>query len=335
MTMLFAATMVAVSVSFVLTPLTRRVLLKFGILDVPNDRSLHEQPIPRGGGASVLLAVVVGCLVGNVLDETWLRWALGMALLVGILGLVDDVRPLDARVRLLLQCLAAVFLAYVVGLEMRVLGLPGLGLFELGIVAWPVTAFWLVGYTNSFNFMDGINGIAAMHAVVAGVFLALLGIVAGDYSVTVISMCIAGSALGFLPWNFPRASVFMGDVGSAFYGFLLASVVVRLERLGIPIAAAMLPLFPFLFDTTITLVRRAFKGERLLSAHRSHLYQRITVRGWSHTKVTVLWSLLALMSGVSALGYALQGEGARIAILLVVTLVHAALAAWVLSRRAI
>jgi UDP-N-acetylmuramyl pentapeptide phosphotransferase/UDP-N-acetylglucosamine-1-phosphate transferase len=161
---------------------------------------------------------------------------------------------------------------------------------------------WIVGLCNAYNFMDGIDGIAAAQAIVAGAGWAWLGWRGGDAMTALAGALIAGASLGFLFFNWPPAKVFMGDAGAAFLGFTFAALTVlaltqSLERA----AAGALFVWPFLFDTTFTLVRRLVRGENVLRAHRSHLYQRLVARGWSHARVTMLYAALA------ALGVAIAG----------------------------
>jgi UDP-N-acetylmuramyl pentapeptide phosphotransferase/UDP-N-acetylglucosamine-1-phosphate transferase len=154
---------------------------------------------------------------------------------------------------------------------------------------------------NAFNFMDGIDGIAAGQGAVAGAAIAVLGWLLDVPPATLLGLTIAAACLGFLPHNWSPATIFMGDVGSAFLGFLLATaplVAPAPEQAPIGVLPFALVVWPFLFDTTLTFIRRAARGENVLAAHRSHLYQRLTLAGWSHGRVAALYTALAAVTAV-------------------------------------
>jgi UDP-GlcNAc:undecaprenyl-phosphate/decaprenyl-phosphate GlcNAc-1-phosphate transferase len=259
-----------------ITALRRR-----GLLDVPNSRSSHTAAVPRGGGLAVLAGLVVGAATGLVVSaDDWhgvagvvTTMALAVALLAA-LGLTDDVRGLTARVRLTVQVVIAVA-ASVSLVSSDAPTSPVLAL--LGVIVW------LVGYVNAFNFMDGINGISAVMAVLSSGWYALLAAEAHDVAMGVVASALAGASLGFLPWNAPRARVFLGDVGSYGIGATLALLgavtALRDDNLWWAIAPALL----YVADTGYTLVRRAVSLQPLTEAHRGHVYQRLVASGLSHT----------------------------------------------------
>jgi UDP-N-acetylmuramyl pentapeptide phosphotransferase/UDP-N-acetylglucosamine-1-phosphate transferase len=180
--------------------------------------------------------------------------------------------------------------------------LGSLGRFDLGIAAWPLTLLWIVGMTNAFNFMDGIDGIAGITAAAAGGGLAAAAGLLRVEPVALVSLAFAAASVGFLACNWPPARIFMGDVGSAFCGFMIAV----LPLAGGPEAAASLvpivavTMWPFIFDTAYTLCRRLARGENVFRAHRSHLYQRLVITGWSHRAVSTLYGGLSAMAAVLA-----------------------------------
>jgi UDP-GlcNAc:undecaprenyl-phosphate GlcNAc-1-phosphate transferase len=199
-------------------------------------------------------------------------------------------------------------------------------------VSLALTAFWIVGVTNAYNFMDGINGIASVQAIVSGGALAVLFARHGDAPATIVSLALAAGAAGFLPWNFPKARVFMGDVGSSAIGFLIAMLAVRLSTRGGSLLEGALPLLPFLFDTGFTLSRRIALGDRWWTAHRTHLYQKLTGGGLSHTVVTALWGSLALGSAVVAIVLRRVDPAVATALVLLLLGLHIALATVILRR---
>ena len=201
------------------------------------------------------------------------------------LGLVDDARNLSAKLKIIVQLLLAIALLVIMPTS----------------VLWVFVALvWIIGVTNGFNFMDGVNGIASLEAIVCGVTMGVLLLRAGDPAAAALSFAIAGAAAGFFPWNAFTGSIFMGDVGSLPLGFLFAALVVRGAQDGIAPWIIAAPLLPFLLDTGVTLVRRVLRRERVWEAHRSHFYQQLTDLRWSHLGVTLLWGAMAATASAVA-----------------------------------
>jgi UDP-GlcNAc:undecaprenyl-phosphate/decaprenyl-phosphate GlcNAc-1-phosphate transferase len=183
--------------------------------------------------------------------------------------------------------------------------------------------------TNAFNFMDGLNGIASAQAIVAGVVLAALLSRHGDTAGAALAVAVAAAALGFLPWNLPSGSIFMGDIGSASLGLVLAVLVLRASSAGTSFIAAALVLAPFLADTGCTLLRRIRRRERLTVAHRNHYYQRLNQSGWSHASVTAVWSGLAVVSATAGFLLDLVSPALQLGVLLVLGLLYLSLFAMI------
>jgi UDP-N-acetylmuramyl pentapeptide phosphotransferase/UDP-N-acetylglucosamine-1-phosphate transferase len=215
--------------------------------------------------------------------------------------------------------------------------LPFIGVIELGLLAIPISVFWIVGVTNAFNFMDGINGIASTEAVICSATLGVLLATGGDFKGALLAAAIAGAAAGFLLWNL-GGTIFMGDVGSAALGFLLSLLVIRTTSVA-PAVAAILPLTPFLLDAGVTIVIRAARGERFFStAHRSHFYQKLVASGLRHPTVTLIYAALALISSALSLVYGQLNDAQRALGIILLILVHVTAAAATLrleSRRKI
>ena len=271
------------------------------VLDHPNDRSLHLRPTPRGGGIGIVAPVCLAMgAVGVLLPETANAaiWLTGVGLLVAAVGLADDVRGLPALTRLAAHVIAGVLVVVGIG-AWRSFAWPGLGVLDLGRVAVPFTVLLVVGLTNAYNFMDGVDGIAGSQGLVAGLGWTGVGYALQDPLVTVAGSVIACASLGFLFFNWSPASVFMGDVGSGFLGFMLAALTVFVSpRSPAAASAGILFVWPFVFDTAFTLFRRAGRRENLLCAHRSHLYQRLVLTGVSHGAVALLYAVLATVGVV-------------------------------------
>lgn len=222
------------------------------------------------------------------------------AVLIAGISWIDDVRSLRTSLRMAVHVLASAIVVWTFG-PFASIPVPVAGALSLGAAAWPVTMIWIVGLTNAYNFMDGIDGIAGSQAVVAGVAWAMIGF-PGDPAISLLAALLAATSAGFLVHNWPPARVFMGDVGSAFLGFLFATLPL-MSQLPSSRAAAIgfLVVWPFVFDTAFTFFRRLRRRERVFSAHRSHLYQRLVIAGWSHATVTLLYSTLAVAGSAASI----------------------------------
>jgi UDP-N-acetylmuramyl pentapeptide phosphotransferase/UDP-N-acetylglucosamine-1-phosphate transferase len=280
-------------------------------LDIPNERSSHSAPTPRSGGLGIVTGLAValathGSAAGSLVTT------LAMLVVACATGVRDDFRPLRPAPKLALVLVAGA-LSLIVAQVDAARALPLVGDVPLGILGWPVTLLWLAGYANGFNFMDGIDGMAALTAGVSGLAFAAAGARHGDVPLAAMGSAIAGAALGFLPWNFPKARIFMGDAGSLPLGMMLAFCAVWASGSGaLSFPASVLLLGPFLFDVTFTLVRRARAGKRLGQAHREHLYQRLTPPGSAHAPVSLLYAAFAVVTGTLGIAYDHLGDTGRL-----------------------
>jgi UDP-N-acetylmuramyl pentapeptide phosphotransferase/UDP-N-acetylglucosamine-1-phosphate transferase len=275
-----------------------------GIIDTPNARSSHTRSTPRGGGLSIVIVVAaVAGVIAAIRPDELLRigGAIVPALTVATVSWLDDVRTLRNRTRFAVHLAAAIAAVAVLGPVTRV-DLGSLGMVRFGPLAWPLTLLWIVGLTNAFNFMDGSDGIAGITAAAVAAGIAAAAAACGAGPVAVIAAACAGASLGFLTSNWQPARIFMGDVGSAFCGFLLAVLPLAVRADAVPevLPVAALALWPFIFDTSLTLLRRLRAGENVFQAHRSHLYQRLIIAGWSHRAVASLYGGLAAFGATIA-----------------------------------
>ncbi len=294
------AALVALAVTGATVPAVLALAGPLGLVDKPNERSSHVIPTPRGGGIACALGLLVGLAVAAPVDPT-VRKALVFAVVAfGLVGLVDDLRGVP-------QILRAAIHAALAGLSLVWL-LDGLG----GPPAWRVVfgagcLIWLVAYVNVFNQMDGINGISVAQAVVAGGAWAIVGDAEHVSALLVGGPVVAAAALGFLPYNFPGARIFLGDVGSHVLGAWMAVLAVLGMRAGIAPEAVLAPLSLYMVDTVSTACRRIREvGPRFYLPHRTHTYQRLTSLGWSHARTTGF--VAALMALCSALGLVSLGS---------------------------
>lgn len=302
---LVAVAATAAAAAAIGTAWVRRIALRRSILDIPNERSSHVAPTPRGGGAAIVAVCVAGWVVFGLQSGEG-GWLAACALGVALVSAVDDVRPLGTGLRMGVHLAAAVALGLAVG-GWETIEAP-VGELGLGLLGLPLAVFWLVGLTNAYNFMDGIDGIAATQAVVGGAGWALAGAWLGNPFVSLSGGLVAGGSLGFAIHNWPPARIFMGDVGSAFLGFVFAGLALYGEG-RLPLAS-LLFVWPFVFDAAYTFVRRAARGENVFKAHRSHLYQRLVIAGWSHRRTTMVYAALAVWSASCGLAWLATGSAA-------------------------
>ena len=245
------------------------------LIDHPGHRRSHTQPTPRGGGLAFVVVQVGFMAWLSSQHGHWVGAMIGLAL-VATIGFADDHQPLSASRRLLVHVAAAVCLLVFAG----------------GVNApwwwFALMALWLVSMTNAWNFMDGINGIAAINAALAFVAYAGVAVSSGDMAVASMALVAAGAAMGFVPFNFPRSRIFMGDVGSGSLGFLIAALAGMLWDGNVQSGAILLfPVLGMTADAGLTLASRILRGRRWYAAHREHLYQWLVRSGYSHAQVVL------------------------------------------------
>jgi Fuc2NAc and GlcNAc transferase len=288
----------ALAASTLLTQLTRKVATAAGALDLPNVRSSHRVATPRGGGVAIVLVTTVGLIVlaqREVLEPN-LLWALaGGGLAVALVGFADDRRSLSAATRLTVHFAAALWaLGCLRGLPPLRIGSHLVGSGWGGYLLGALGIVWAV---NLFNFMDGIDGLAASEAIFVAVAGALLSLSVGQsIGMVAAALVFAAACGGFLLWNWPPARIFMGDVGSGYLGYVI--VVLAVAATGHNPVALWVWLIlggVFFVDATVTLVRRALRSERVHQAHRSHAYQWLARRWGSHRRVTLTALLVNLL----------------------------------------
>lgn len=269
----------AVVATLALGPVTMAGLRRFAVVDVPNHRSSHEVATLRGGGVSVLAGIAVTVAGAAALGLTLPVIALSACVLLAGLGLLADVTDIGPLPRIVTQALVGAAAGSLLGDWKSAL---------LGAIAVPVLV-------NAVNFMDGINGITGL-TMSAWAMVTLVG--ARTDGAVVLAALALGGAVGFLPWNVPRARMFLGDVGSYLFGGLVATALLVEQSGGGRPVLVLAPLLPYLLDTGLTLVRRAARGARLTEAHREHFYQRLSRRpAWSHVGVASLTAVASLATG--------------------------------------
>jgi Fuc2NAc and GlcNAc transferase len=284
------STVVTLIVSALLTGLARKLALAHRVLDVPNNRSSHTTPTPRGGGMAIVVTLLGAVALLGTVSAITPRLAAAMLLsggAIAMVGFVDDKWQVAAPIRLMVHFGAVLLFVWFLG------RLPpidfGIGIWDLGILGSALGVLVLVWFLNLYNFMDGIDGIAGAEAIsVAMIAAALLVSRGAESPAPLLLLLTAAAAGGFLIWNWPPARVFMGDAGSGFLGFSLGAIAwVTISSGQLSVWVWLILFGTFFVDATVTLLRRWGRGERLATAHRSHAYQRLSRRLGSHQIVTL------------------------------------------------
>ena len=285
--------LLAAVIALGLGPVALATLRRARVMDYPSERSSHTAPMLRGGGVAPAAAMLLALAVTPGIDGRQRVAIAAAATTFGFVGLTEDLVGIDALTRLAVQFAAAVgtsflLLAHLTG--------PDLwrAAFAFGVVVW------LVAFVNAYNFMDGINGISVVQAVCAGGAWFFVGSLAGSRALAAGGAVVAGAALGFGPYNVPKARMFLGDAGSYFIGAWLAAVAVLGLRASVAPEAVLAPLALYAADTGATLLRRAGRGERWYHPHRDHAYQRLADGGWSHVRTSAFVG--ACIAACAALG---------------------------------
>jgi UDP-GlcNAc:undecaprenyl-phosphate/decaprenyl-phosphate GlcNAc-1-phosphate transferase len=279
------------------------------IMDEPNHRSSHVKAVPRAGGVSVVITFYIGIAItwflGEFRDvETNLLFGfLFSTFLIAAISLIDDITDQSALIKLMTQMIAVAIVLFL-GITLDEIAIPVVGYVDLGVAGFVISFFWILGLTNAFNFMDGLDGLAGGVAAIAGLFFMIITFTEGSSFVYIISYSLLAGALGFLFLNFPPAKIILGDVGAAFLGFVfavLAIIATRYDESRTSFLVIPMLMFNFIYDTSYTFVRRFAQGKNVLEAHREHLYQLMNRSGFSHMEVVLTQYCMVFMQGLGAL----------------------------------
>ncbi|SDJ88747.1 MraY family glycosyltransferase [Natronincola ferrireducens] len=307
------AFLIAMSISYILTPYAKKVAYRIGAIDVPKDnRRVHKKPIPRLGGLAIYVAFMVSSMLMAIMkeevlsiDKKFIGIMVGATIIV-LIGIIDDSKQISAKYKLAGQILAAVIVVYS---GVRIEFITNIlnkttGMSELKQLSVPVTIFWIVGITNTVNLIDGLDGLAAGVSTIAALSLAFVACLNGGVEVTILLMILAGSLLGFLPYNFNPAEIFMGDTGSLLVGFILATISIEgviKSATTIAVAIPVLALGVPIFDTTFAIIRRLVNKRPIMEADKGHLHHRLLDRGLSQKQTVVILYIISIILGGSAI----------------------------------
>ena len=300
------ALITALLISFVATPVVKSLAQKVGAVDVPKDgRRMHDHPIPRMGGLAIFLGFTLAVLVFADLTRQLQGMLLGAVIIV-VLGIFDDIYALSAKLKFVVQ-IAAACVAVFSGNRIEVLSNPNIfsenPYWTLGSLAVPLSVIWIVAITNAVNLIDGLDGLAVGVATISSLTMLVIAMLVSENVVALMMAALAGGCIGFMPYNLNPAKIFMGDTGSTFLGFVLATVSIQglfkfytIISFAVPFLMLGLPLF----DTCFAILRRLAKGQSPMAPDRSHVHHRLIDMGFNQKQAVAILYVISAILGLSA-----------------------------------
>lgn len=316
------ALFVAMLISWLMTPVAKGIAQKMGAIDIPKDeRRMHNQPIPRMGGLAIFLGFICSSLLFISLTDQIRGMLLGGIIIV-ILGMLDDIYALPAKPKLLVQICAALIAVYH-GNVIEVLSNPNIFSenlhWNLGIFSVPFTVIWIIVITNAVNLIDGLDGLAVGVATISSITMLIIAMLVSDGVVALLMASLAGGCIGFMPYNLNPAKIFMGDTGSTFLGFILATVSIQglfkfytVVSFAVPFLLLGLPIF----DTCFAILRRISKGKNPMTADRSHVHHKLIDMGMNQKQAVAILYVISAILGLSAVVLTTSGRLKAIVLLL-------------------
>ena len=333
-----AALLCAFAVSFLMCPLVKSFAYKIGAIDVPKDnRRMHKKPVPRLGGLAIFLGFMVSILLFVRIDHQLKGILLGASIIV-VLGVVDDMSPLRAYFKFCVQ-VAAALVAVFHGVVIEILSNPNVfannPYWELNWLSIPITVLWIVGITNAVNLIDGLDGLACGVSTISAVSMLVIALLVSEGAVALVMASLVGACLGFMPYNRNPAKMFMGDTGSTFLGYILATISIQglfkyyaIVSFAVPFLILGLPMF----DTLFAIIRRLAHGQNPMAPDRGHIHHRLIDMGLNQKQAVAALYVISSILGLSAV--VLTSSGAIKAMLFLMALAVAAfLASRVIFRR--
>lgn len=292
----FGAFFISIMIAYGFTPLARQIAFKINLLDNPDNRKSHAHPIPLLGGLALYLAFFAAVLYSVDANNSYIRGLLASGTIIFFLGVIDDKLGMMPTMKLSGQILAAL-VVYKAGFRVTT--------FEDYYVSMFLTVFWIVGITNAFNLLDNLNGLSSGIAGIASVFFGMISLYHGDTYTAVISFALAGASFGFLKHNFPKASIFMGDSGSMFLGFMLACLAIlgtwKTDEITLSLSLPILILGYPIFDTTLVTILRIIEKRPVSIGGRDHSSHILASLGFKKTRAVLVIYAISFALGLSAL----------------------------------
>ncbi|MCY9546081.1 glycosyltransferase family 4 protein [Lysinibacillus xylanilyticus] len=307
--MLYVSIIAAFVASILLTPLVKRLAFKIGAVDAPNYRKVHARIMPRLGGLAIFLSFLIAVAIFQpilIINENGSNFLLAIiigACIIVATGVVDDMREISAKAKLVGQLIAALIVIFVGGIQIDMITLPFVGELNFGFLSIPLTIIWIVGITNAINLIDGLDGLAAGVSTIALITLAVMAIIMHNMFVLAIAAILAAATFGFLFYNFHPAKIFMGDTGALFLGFMI-SVLALLGFKNVTVVSLIIPVIILgvpISDTFFAIVRRVRMKKKWSDPDKSHLHHRLLDMGFTHRQTVLIIYGIAIMFGLAAI----------------------------------
>lgn len=317
------ACVIAFLISLFGTPLVRKLAFAVGAVDVPNERKVHKGAMPRLGGLAMFAAFLVGVLIFGDFSRPVLGLIIGGALIVAI-GIVDDIRGVTPKQKLLVQLIAAIVFVYCGGYVKYITNPIAGNVIFLDYWGIPLTLLWLVGISNAINLIDGLDGLAGGVSAISAFTMAVVSFTTGYLTPSALALILVFAIMGFLKHNFSPASIFMGDSGSLFLGFTLGAMAIMGFSKGATIISLVIPILILgvpIFDTFFAIVRRKRDNKPIFQADKGHLHHRLLAMGLSHKQTVVIIYAITLFMGVCAIALTMLTSAQAVLILIIVSVI--------------
>lgn len=317
--------LIAFLLAVFIIPVVRQVAIKKGLYDLPDERKIHQNPIPRLGGIGIWFST---CLTMGILILWFWNYPHGNALsgifagstIIFVVGVIDDVKGLSPKIKLVFQFIAAI-VAYIYGVQIVALDFPFVeGVYKLGLFSLPITVIWIVAISNALNFIDGVDGLAGGVTAISALTLGVVAYYTQQPVAALVAAVIAGTMVGFLAYNFHPAKIFMGDSGALFCGFVLASIAVTgvLKTVTVTILLPIIILSVPILDITYSVFRRLAKRKSPFIADGDHIHHRLIKAGVSQNRTIMVFYFICIASGAIATSFV---GGIRTYLILLIALI--------------
>ena len=324
---LYLFAIVSIIFSVILTPFIKKLAIKLDIMDVPKDnRRIHNRPIPLLGGLAIYFSFIITLFLKmGKLTESETGLILGATIIV-IGGILDDKFDIKPWCKLLFQ-LAAAGVLIIYGIKIEIITNPFNSIYQfinIGVMSIPLTIIWVIGITNALNLIDGLDGLAAGIAFISCITIFIIALLNNRYEAAVLTSILSGAILGFLPYNFNPASIFMGDTGAQLLGFLLAAISMEgaiksaaAFSVAVPILALGIPIY----DTLFAVIRRKINGKPIMEADRGHLHHRLLDMGLTQKQVVmIMYSISAVLGSISIIAMEINEQKSYFLLMIVMVI---------------
>ena len=296
-------------VSLVSVPVVKKIAAHVGALDIPNERKVHKKPMPRMGGLAIYFAFLIGYILFGQISNKMISVLIGSFIIL-ITGIIDDIKPIEAKTKMLGQILAALIVVFYGNIILKDISAFGFYL-NFGVFAYPITVVFIVACINCMNFIDGLDGLAAGISSIFFITVGIITFIKGEFGLPYeLTFILLGATLGFLVHNFNPASIFMGDSGSMFLGFII-SVVTLLGFKNVMMSSIIIPLLILaipILDTLFAIIRRKLKGESVSKPDKFHIHHQLLRRNFSHRTTVLIIYAINLLFSLASIVYVLKNR---------------------------